>query len=249
MRSTRTSPAFIPRNDRRAVLAAIARREWLVQMLALGAAGCRRGGDRAYSRGNTLIFALTENWDRPLCPDWPGEFLVFLPLVRENELSGDRQPCLATRWDHSADYREWTYRLRSGVRWHDGRPVTVDDVKFTLELHSRPNSPYMELPEGAPLTESVTVHDASTFTVRGIQWSSLNADWVVSILPRHLLQDLDYQNFYKWDFWLRPIGNGPYRYLRDDPQTMVELEANPDYYKGKPRIERVVLKFSTHKPV
>ena len=58
------------------------------------------------------------------------------------------------------------------------------------------------------------------------------------------LKDLDYQHFYEWDFWLRPVGNGPYRYLRYQPGTMVELEANPDYYKGKPTIERVVLKFS-----
>jgi peptide/nickel transport system substrate-binding protein len=96
--------------------------------------------------------------------------------------------------------------------------------------------------EGSPLTESVTVHDESTFTVRGINWSGL--DWVVSILPKHLLQNLDYQKFYDWDFWLRPVGCGPYRYLRDVPQTMVELEANRDYYKDKPRIARVVLKFA-----
>ena len=209
--------------------------------LALAAAGCRRNDDPAYARGNTLIVAVDN--ERPLRPDWPGESLVFLPLVRTNE-KGDRQACLATAWEHSADYLEWTYRLRPGVRWHDGRPVTVDDVKFTLDLHSRPDSPYFGF-----LTESVTVHDSSTFTVRGANWSlgaSLGGgeDAWVSILPKHLVQDLDYQKFYDWDFWLRPVGNGPYRYLRDVPHTMVELEANPDYYKDKPRIARLVLKFA-----
>ncbi len=212
--------------------------------LAYAAAGCRHGKDRAYGRGNTLIVALSNSFDRPLCPNYDGEFLVFLPLVRENETNGDRQGCLATHWEHSADYLEWTYRLRPNVRWHDGRPVTMDDVTFTLDLHSRPNSPYAE---GLPLTESVTVHDASTFTVRGINWLWQDGmDSVVSILPKHLLQDLDVQKFYDWDFWLRPVGCGPYRYLRDVPQTMVELEANPDYYKGKPGIARVVLKFAGH---
>ncbi len=206
--------------------------------LAAAAAGCRRSEDRAYARGNTLIVALSDNFDRPLCPDFPGESLVFLPLVRSNE-KGDRQASLATDWKHSADYLEWTYRLRPDVRWHDGRPVTVDDVKFTLELHSRPDSPYFGL-----LAESVTVHDQSTFTVRGINWSSGGQDAWVSILPKHLVQDFDVQKFYEWDFWLRPVGCGPYRYLRDEPHTMVELEANPDYYKGKPRIARVVLKFA-----
>lgn len=139
-------------------------------------------------------------------------------------------------WEHSTDYREWTYRLRPDVRWHDGRPVTMDDVEFTLRLHSRPDSPYW----GPSLVEALTVHDEATFTVRGLGWS----DAAVSILPKHLVQSLDYQKFYDWDFWLRPVGNGPYRYVRHEPQTMVELEANPGYYKGKPRIARVVLKFA-----
>lgn len=223
----------------------IDRREFMqlcAASLALAAAGCRRNKDRAYARGNTLTVAVSNDFDRPLCPNYDGEFLMFLPLVRENELTGDRQGCLATRWEHSADYLEWTYRLRPNVRWHDGRPVTMEDVTFTLELHSRPNSPYAE---GLPLTESVTVHDESTFTVRGINWLWQDGmDSVVSILPKHLVQDLDVQKFYEWDFWLRPVGCGPFRYLRDVPQTMVELEANPDYYKGVPRIARVVLKFA-----
>ena len=164
---------------------------------------------------------------------------MYLPLVRIDE-RGDRQPCLATDWTHSPDYLEWTYRLRPGVRWHDGRPVTVDDVKFTLDLHARPDSPVYGL------GTACTVHDQSTFTVRGRRWTQgEGADSYVSIVPRHLLKDLDYQKWYEWDFWLRPVGNGPYRYLRYQPGTMVELEANPEYYKGKPKIERVVLKFTT----
>jgi peptide/nickel transport system substrate-binding protein len=232
---------MVERAQRQAVLAAIARREWLLQMLALGAAGCGRSGDRAYARGNTLIAAVDgyEN-DRPLSMDEYAEYLVFLPLVTMDE-RGDRQPCLATDWTHSPDYLEWTYRLRPGVHWHDGRPVTVDDVKFTIDLHAGPYSPVY----GLSGTEC-TVHDESTFTVRG-NWNwarSYPQDTYISIHPKHLLKDLDYQRFYEWDFWLRPVGNGPYRYLRYQPATMVELEANPDYYKGKPRIERIVLKFT-----
>lgn len=207
----------------------------------VAAGGCRKPENRANSRPSTLIVGIDGaiNNYRPICPDFAGEFLVFLPLVRENEMTGDRQECLAMHWEHSADYREWTYRLHPDVRWHDGRPVTMDDVKFTLELHSRPNSPYTE---GLPFIESVTVHDPATFTVRGIYWGRYDSG--TSILPKHLLEDLDYQKFYDWDFWLRPVGNGPYRYLRHDPQTMVELEANPDYVRGKPKIARVVLKFT-----
>lgn len=228
--------------QRMASLSPIDRREFMqvsAGSLILAAAGCGRSKDRAYARGNTLIAAVDQpNIDRLLAPDTVAEFLVYLPLVRIDE-HGERQPCLATAWEHSADYLEWTYRLRPGVRWHDGRPVTVDDVKFTLDLHSRPDSPVYGL------RTECTVHDESTFTVRGIRWArGTGADSYVSIVPKHLLKDLDYQKWYEWDFWLRPVGNGPYRYLRYQPGTMVELEANQEYYKGKPRIERVILKFT-----
>jgi peptide/nickel transport system substrate-binding protein len=62
--------------------------------------------------------------------------------------------------------------------------------------------------------------------------------------PRHLLEHLDPAKFYEWDFWKKPVGNGPYRFVRHEPHTMVELEANPDHYDGGPRIRRVILKFS-----
>ena len=151
-----------------------------------------------------------------------------------------RQGCLATSWEHSADYGEWTYRLRPNVRWHDGTPLTIDDVAFTLDLHSRPDNPYSPLPAAA----SVTVHDRSTFSIRSSRWSNNESDGKISILPKHLLQHHDVRQFYEWDFWLRPVGSGPYRYVRHVPDTMVELEANPDYYKGRAPIERVVLKFT-----
>ncbi|MHC4631406.1 MAG: ABC transporter substrate-binding protein, partial [Planctomycetota bacterium] len=73
-------------------------------------------------------------------------------------------------------------------------------------------------------------------------FNALMYSWY-GICPRHLLEGLDPKEFYSWEFWTRPVGNGPYRYVRHVPKTMVELEVNPDYYRGKPKIERVVLKF------
>jgi peptide/nickel transport system substrate-binding protein len=61
--------------------------------------------------------------------------------------------------------------------------------------------------------------------------------------PRHLLEGLDPQEIRDWAFWRAPVGNGPYRYVRHVPQTLVELEANPDYFLEKPKIDRAILKF------
>jgi peptide/nickel transport system substrate-binding protein len=53
----------------------------------------------------------------------------------------------------------------------------------------------------------------------------------------------------KWEFWTQPVGNGPYRYVRHVPKTMIELEANQDYYRGKPKIQKVILKFGGGTPL
>jgi peptide/nickel transport system substrate-binding protein len=90
--------------------------------------------------------------------------------------------------------------------------------------------------------ESVLVLDEYTLTVTWKRPNPYGLDAWTQFYPKHLLEDLDPAEFYDWNFWKHPVGNGPYRYVRHVPGTMIELEANPDFYKGKPKIERVVLK-------
>jgi peptide/nickel transport system substrate-binding protein len=196
------------------------------------AAGCRRNTDPAYARGDTLIAGVTIYEKGALNPDELPSTLVFLPLVRI-DAQGERQSCLAASWQHSADFLEWTYRLRPGVRWHDGRPVTAYDVKATLDAWS----------DDFAKDLTCTVRDTSTVTIRGAKWAT-GIDEFLGILPKHLVEHLDPDRIYQWDFWMRPVGCGPYRLLRRQATTMVELEANPDYYKGPPRIQRIMLKFT-----
>ena len=132
---------MMKRAQRQAVLAAIARREWLLQLLALGAAGCRRRtDDPAYSRGNTLVMAYPE--DESLRYDDLSVQSLYLPRLTAEDENGGLQLLLAQSWEHSADYRECTYHLRTNVRWSDGVPVTAQDVKFTLDLLSHPDVHY-----------------------------------------------------------------------------------------------------------
>ena len=84
----------------------------------------------------------------------------------------------------------------------------------------------------APGAVSVTVLNDSTYriTLHKEAIGSPLDDWTV-YYPKHLLEKLDPTEFYQWDFWTRPVGNGPYRYLRRLAKTMMEFEANPDYYR------------------
>ncbi len=210
-------------------------------VLSCAAVACSTNGDPAVDRASTVTIAYPD----PALDAFDSEprFLVFLPLLARNE-RGELEGRLARSWELSSDDRDLTYHLRSDIRWHDGTPVTARDIEFTLELLTRP-----EVGEfSARSIESVTVVDDSTVTVRA------NSDWLYSqwwtvCLPAHLLEGLDPKEFWEWDFWKRPVGNGPYRFLRYVPGTFMEFEANPDYYGGKPRIERVTLKFVEGAPL
>ncbi len=206
-------------------------------LFALAVIHCREGKDRAYPRDSTVtVLSGGDEWQlRPFSGELT-KFLVFLPLVTRNE-NGEPEGRLAKSWEHSPDYRTWTYHLRTDVRWHDGVPVTAHDVKFTLDLLSHPDV-YVGAGNG-----SVTVLDDSTITFHYVGTSDILPDWWTVYYPKHLLKDLDPKEINNWEFWTHAVGSGPYRYVRHVPKTMMAFEANSDYYRGKPKIERVVLKF------
>jgi len=182
-------------------------------------------------------------WDeRVLGPfmDVDAKFLVFLPLFTTDE-NGNPQGKLAERWNHSEDYRSWTFHIRKDVKWHDGVNFTAHDIKFTLELISSPEILYDDSWIGM---QSVTVHDDYSLTIRFESPKDFREDWLV-YWPKHILENLDPKTYWEWDFWTNPIGNGPYRYVRHVPQTMMEFKANEDYFEGEPEIKHVFLKFSS----
>ncbi|MFN2397088.1 MAG: ABC transporter substrate-binding protein [Gemmatimonadaceae bacterium] len=197
----------------------------------LAITGCRDARDPALDRGTTVVMAVPDA--SVLKPDeWDLDFLTFLPLAVQNE-KGELEGRLARSWEHSPDAKEWTYHLRTNVRWDDGKTVTARDVKFTLDLLAHP-----AIAEYAGI--NATVVDDSTVRIRAAK-----AHYIDDIVyyPEHLLRSLDPAKFWEWDFWTHPVGNGAFRFVRYLPERLVEFEANSNYYKGKPRVERVILKF------
>lgn len=211
-------------------------------VLATVCFGCDSDRDTARGDPDTYtVLGSTTDWTPRFSRDGVGKFLVFLELATPDE-DGRLVGRLARSWEHSADYREWTIHLRTDVRWHDGVPVTARDIEFTVDLWNHPEVLY----PGNPIA-SVEVLDDSTFVMtykRGNAWDTYwyPGYWTV-FYPAHLLEHLDPAEFEEWEFWKEPVGNGPFRYVRHTPQTMVEFEANPDFYLGKPDIDRLVVTF------
>jgi peptide/nickel transport system substrate-binding protein len=170
--------------------------------------------------------------------------LLFLPLFHGyhpgvgggNGVESGVEGRLVKSWERTPDNRTWTYHLRTDVRWHDGVPVTAGDIEFTWALWEHP-----AILKAAPGAQTLTVLNDSTFTVT-FHTGGWPDDTYNTFLPRHLLKHLDPEEIDAWEFWEHPIGNGPYRYVRHEPGIFVELEANPDYYRGRPEVRRVILR-------
>lgn len=202
---------------------------------ACALAGCTSADhDPALDRGSTVVVATSD--ETGLLPTETSlEYIPFSPLVAWGD-GVNRQPRLARTWESSLDGRVRTYHLRSDVRWQDGEPFTARDVEFTVDLLTHPDVLGIV---GAGV-DSVIVVDDSTVRIFANHPSYLDD---LPIYPRHLLHDLPPEDIWSWDFWMQPVGTGPFRFVRRIPETLIEFEANPDYFRGEPRVKRLILKF------
>jgi peptide/nickel transport system substrate-binding protein len=151
------------------------------------------------------------------------------------------QPRVAESWEISPDRTSVTFRLRPGVRWHDGRPVTADDVVFSV---NKVLEPAVENRVWAPLLKSlvsVEALDASTVRARYEQATPdfLEA-WRLPLIPRHVAGDDE--DLLTGAFSRHPVGCGPFRFVSYQPGSEIVLEANDDYWDGAPAVDRLVLK-------
>ena len=173
--------------------------------------------------------------------------LIFSSLLKYNE-RGELVPDLASSYSVSKDGKTYTIRLKEGVRWHDGEPLTSEDVVFTVNVAQ--NSEY-----ASPLKtnwQGVTVEasDKNTIilTLKTPYGAFAQNLAFLGILPKHIWKTVIPQNFPLAEFNLKPIGTGAYKFskLQKDSLgriTSVNLSANENYFAGVPKIKNVILKF------
>lgn len=140
--------------------------------------------------------------------------LVFSGLTRIDP-TGEVLPDLAERWSVSENGRVYTFKLRPGARWHDGAPVTVDDVVFTARVAAS------RLPHKATLAaawEGVRAEAVDRETVR-LTLPEPHAPFLyatsLGLLPAHILGGVDVRQLAQHRFsTLEPIGCGPYQVIQ-----------------------------------
>jgi peptide/nickel transport system substrate-binding protein len=156
------------------------------------------------------------------------------------KISGD----LAESWTYGKDGKSLTIILRKGVKWHDGKPFTAADVKFTLELV---NNPEMASVFSSRLKDvgKITVRDARTVDIALLQMDASLPDAFTNImmLPEHLLGKMAVKELRTSNWWKSPVGTGPFVWARYAPDQYVELLANPHFYRGKPLLAKLVNRY------
>ncbi|MGI8819041.1 MAG: ABC transporter substrate-binding protein [Gemmatimonadales bacterium] len=172
-------------------------------------------------------------------------FLRLAELGPKAQTAGDRDfvPALARSWTRR-DSTTLVFDLDSRARWHDGTPVTARDVVFTFK---RAKNPDLAPRVSDLLRQIVSVAAEGDSRVvfrfaRPYAEQLYDATYHVAPIPFHLLDSIPPDSVSRSSFATSPIGSGPYRWVRSVPGQFVELAAVPDFFLGKPKIARVILR-------
>ncbi|HEX5692125.1 MAG TPA: ABC transporter substrate-binding protein, partial [Roseiflexaceae bacterium] len=192
-------------------------------------------------RGGTLSIRLATDIPelRPWQPRSRGEEqvvgMLYTGLTRL-DAKLQPQPDLATTWQPSADGRLITFTLRTDAAWHDGTPLTADDVVYTLSA-LRELSPTTALLDDMRRIADVSAPATNTVVLSLTErYAPIFADLATPILPRHLLIGKDIATL---DFWTAPVGSGPFQFGKREPGASITLDANARFYRGQPLLDHM----------
>ena len=198
--------------------------------------------------GGTLIFLAEGDADdlNPLTFDNTQSFqivhLLFRALARRDSTLSNYVPDLLERWEQP-DSATVLLHVRPNLTWHDGRPVTAEDIVFTIERQqdSATASPRQADVAGVASARAVNPQTVEIKLSRTGP-STLNALLEVIPVPRHLLQNVAPAQMRFDAFSQRPVGNGLFRFGSWQKGQQITLDANPDAPDGRPALDRIVVR-------
>ena len=148
-------------------------------------------------------------------------------------------PSLAESYEIAPDFKSATFKLREGIKFHNGDPVTPEDVKFTFESYRGANAKILK-----DKTDRIETPDARTvrfiFKEPFLDFQVLygspasGAGWII---PKNYYQQVGPDGFKQ-----NPIGAGPYKMVRQVPGSEFELEAFTDYWRKSPNVKTLILR-------
>ncbi|MDR1704442.1 MAG: ABC transporter substrate-binding protein [Clostridiales bacterium] len=194
-------------------------------------------------QGGTFITVIPgdpETYNPNMAMDEGGGMVAFQMYNNLVMLTSDYDivPDLAESWEYNEDNTVLTFKLREGVKWHDGEDFTAEDVVFTMNTIKEQN-----WASSSSLTNVVSVEAPDDYTV--VFTSSApdvtlhaNLAWFsMYILPKHIHENTDWASNPVFNSY---VGTGPFKFVSAQTGVMVEFEANKDYFGEGPYIDRLI---------
>ncbi|MEW6532123.1 MAG: peptide-binding protein [Thermodesulfobacteriota bacterium] len=162
--------------------------------------------------------------------------LIYNGLVKYDK---DLQlvPDLCEKWDISEDNLRIRFHLRKDVKWQDGKPFTARDVEYTYKVYIDPKTPTAYATDFKRVDEFRKLDDYTVEVTYKEPYAPALGSWNTSILPAHLLEGKDITNS---PLKREPIGTGPYKFTEWKTGEKIVIDANKDYFAGRPYISRVL---------
>jgi len=175
-------------------------------------------------------------------------YLTVDSLADYNFTNYEMEPHLAERWEISKDGKEFTFFLRKNIKFHDGKPITAEDVKFSYDIIFDPKyeaahlRPYYENIEKVEVVDSTTVK----FYTKNTYFKNFEQVASMYILPKHVYGDVSKYKKMNRDL----VAAGPYKLEKFDKGDKIVLRRFDDWYgfsdknfKGLYNFERITMKF------
>ncbi|TBL76012.1 ABC transporter substrate-binding protein [Paenibacillus thalictri] len=147
-------------------------------------------------------------------------------------------PALATEWK-ALDDTTWEFKLREGVKFHNGEPFNADAVKFSIDRLNNPDTK-------SPIAELKTVKEVQVVDAKTVKIITDGPDPILPnkmvlfggvIVPPQYIKEKGDDNFAK-----NPVGTGPFKFVSWQKDSQVVMEANADYWQGAPKLKKLTFK-------
>lgn len=240
---------------------------FLTLALTLGLACCAgEGGAPEASAGGNLNYGISNPWDS-LMPYYSLSGSNYSRIIYDKiydrlayiQADGTCLPRAAKSWKSADEGKAIVFTLDEKAAFHDGTPVTAQHWVETFQLMTDPNSGVLGQGSFACLagTDGQGAQAAGeTLGVEALDDYSLKLSFKTAVvpeeflaeynrdiyvLPTHLLQDIPVEELVKDDFWLKPVGSGPCKFVSEVAGSSLVLEANQDYQLGAPGFDTLTI--------
>jgi peptide/nickel transport system substrate-binding protein len=166
--------------------------------------------------------------------------LTYDLLVDTSPKDSSPVPGLADSWETSDDGLTWTFHLNKDAKWHDGKPVTSEDVAYTYQrILDEEQGLYID---AVKQIDSIETPDEHTVVFKTKKPSVQMLNTYVYILPKHIWEKVPEEE--TKSFKNEPvIGSGPFQAVEWSEGQFARLETNPDYFRGIPKIDEIIFQF------